>query len=160
MPTSNISNAPGTSFRNLALAPLEILVGTWRAEAVFPNDPPGTVHGRVSFEWLNGGTLLVMRSEVAEAGPPSSYSVFGRDDASEGRSGYSMLYADERGVSRIYEMEFGDGAWTLQRDNPGFSQRFTGTLDAAGTTITARWEKSTDGTHWEHDFDLTYTIET
>ena len=154
------AGAPGSSIRNPALAPLEILVGSWRAEAIFPSDPPGTVRGRVSFEWLNGGALLVMRSEVAEAGLPSSVSVIGRDDAIVGRSGYSMLYTDERGVSRIYAMEFGDGVWILRRNNPGFSQRFTGTFDAAGTTITAGWEKSADGVTWEHDFDLIYTKET
>jgi hypothetical protein len=26
-----------------------------------------------------------------------------------------------------------------------------------GQTITARWEKSFDGSTWEHDFDVTYT---
>ena len=26
-----------------------------------------------------------------------------------------------------------------------------------GNTIKAQWEKSSDDSHWEHDFDLTYT---
>jgi hypothetical protein len=151
MNTQNISSSP---MRNAALSPLEPLVGEWNAEAVFPTDPPGTMRGRVTFAWLDGGAFLVMRSDVAEEGPPASLSVIGRDDAGER---YTMLYADERGVSRIYEMGFSDAIWTLQRNNPGFSQRFSGVLDAARTTITARWEKSTDGETWEHDFDLIYT---
>jgi hypothetical protein len=154
MPESSTPTASGPSFRNPALAPLEALVGDWVAEAVFPDDPPGAVRGRVSFAWLEGGAFLMMRSEVEEGGPPASTSVIGRDDATDG---YTMLYFDERGVSRIYEMGFGDGVWTLRRNNPGFSQRFTGTFDAAGTKITASWEQSTDGSRWEHDFDLTYT---
>jgi hypothetical protein len=34
---------------------------------------------------------------------------------------------------------------------------FTGTLSDDGSTIVARWEKSSDGSHWDHDFDLIYT---
>jgi hypothetical protein len=30
-------------------------------------------------------------------------------------------------------------------------------INEDGSTITACWEKSSDGTNWEHDFDLTYT---
>lgn len=70
---------------------------------------------------------------------------------------YRMLYYDSRAVSRIYRMTFSGGIWTLWRDFPGFSQRFHGTFSEDGKIITARWEKSGDGSNWEHDFDLTYT---
>ena len=45
----------------------------------------------------------------------------------------------------------------MWRDTPGFSQRFEGNVSADGRTITAYWEKSFDGSQWEHDFDVTYT---
>jgi hypothetical protein len=37
-----------------------------------------------------------------------------------------------------------------------FSQRFTGTFSADGTTIVGGWEICHDATTWEHDFNLTY----
>lgn len=40
---------------------------------------------------------------------------------------------------------------------PGVSQRFTGTFNETADTISGKWELSTDGSTWEHDFDLTYT---
>ena len=86
--------------------------------------------------------------------PPASVAVIGRDDVAET---YSMLYFDARGVSQIYEMSFGDGVWKQRRSAPEFSQRFTGTLSDDGATIAARWEKSSDGSRWDHDFDLIYT---
>jgi hypothetical protein len=140
---------------NPALKDLEPLVGEWSVEIAFPTDPVTTVRGSVSFAWLDGGAFLVMRSGGIEwSGPSSSIGVVGRDDIVET---YSMLYFDARGVSRIYEMSFDDGVWKQWRSAPGFSQRFTGTLGDDGSTIMARWEKSSDGAHWDHDFDLTYT---
>ena len=140
---------------NPALSDLEPLVGEWSVEIAFPTEPATTLRGTVSFEWFDGGAFLIMRAGGMEwSGPSGSIGVIGRDDMAET---YSMLYFDARGVSRIYEMSFGDGVWKQWRSAPGFSQRFTGTLSDDGSTITARWEKSSDGSHWDHDFDLTYT---
>jgi hypothetical protein len=44
----------------------------------------------------------------------------------------------------------------MWREAPGFSQRFSGAFGDNGQTITGRWERSSDGVHWEHDFDLMY----
>ena len=68
-----------------------------------------------------------------------------------------MLYTDARGVYRVYPMSLGDGVWKMWREAPGFFQRFTGTVSRDGNTITSCWEKSRDGSRWEHDFDVTYT---
>ena len=56
-------------------------------------------------------------------------------------------------------MTIADRVWTLQRvaAAPDFSQRFTGTFDDDDNTIVGRWEISSDGSTWNHDFDLTYT---
>jgi hypothetical protein len=66
-------------------------------------------------------------------------------------------YSYSRDVARVYEMSFVDGVWKLWRFAPGFSQRFTGTFEGTGDTITGMWESSEDGSTWEHDFDLVYT---
>ncbi|MGA9097738.1 MAG: hypothetical protein WB392_02265 [Methanotrichaceae archaeon] len=54
-------------------------------------------------------------------------------------------------------MRLSSGVWEMWRDFPGFSQRFEGTFSEDGNTITAHREMSSDGSNWEHDFDLTYT---
>ena len=83
--------------------------------------------------------------------------------ASIPRSGaYTQHYFDSRGVARVYAMTFSDGVWTLLREAPDFtpldfSQRFSGRFSADRTTIAGTWEVRTDGSSWEHDFDLTYT---
>jgi hypothetical protein len=68
-----------------------------------------------------------------------------------------MLYFDERGVSRRYEVTLRDGVWEWWRNAPGFSQRFAGALAADGRTIVGRGEMSRDGASWEPDLQLTYT---
>ena len=45
----------------------------------------------------------------------------------------------------------------MWREAPGLWQRYEGCVSMNGKTITARWEKSSEGTTWEHDFDVTYT---
>jgi len=67
--------------------------------------PDTTLHGHTSFEWIEGGAFLIMHSEIDEPGVPSGVAIFGGDDSVEG---YSMLYFDERGVSRIYEASFNE----------------------------------------------------
>ncbi len=129
---------------NPALRPLEVLVGDWKLESpLFAGRS-----ARVTFEWLEGGAFLVHHSAQ------NTTMIIGRDDALEA---YSVLYYDERGVSRIYAMSLEGGVWKLWRNAPGFWQRFSGTLSDDTDTITARWEKSSDGAQWEHDFDLTYS---
>lgn len=139
---------------NPALTALNPLVGNWDTELVFPTQPPTVMHERTSSGWMDGGALLVMRSEIDGSGPPDSVSVIGRDDAGDA---YTMLYVDDRGVSRVYQMGFDGRTWTLERRAPGFSQRFTGTLNEDDTIIAAQWEKSDDGHTWEHDFSMTWT---
>ena len=89
--------------------------------------------------------------------PPAAVWIIGRD---ESEPGYSVLYADDRGVSRVYRMSLEDEHWQMWRDTPEFSQRFHAQLDPDGQTIRGRWEKSTDqGATWEHDFNVDYVHE-
>ena len=71
--------------------------------------------------------------------------------------GAGASYADARGVFRVYQMSLSERVWKMWRHAPGFFQRFTGTFSDDGKTITGRWKKSSDGSNWEPDFDLTYT---
>jgi hypothetical protein len=144
-----------------ALGPL---VGEWRLTAIFeglpPADPEKDAGARVRFEWLPGERFLIERWEIPIPDAPDGIAIIGADPEHEGE--YLQHYFDSRGVARVYRMTFADGVWRLWRDEPDlspldFSQRFTGSLSADGTTITGAWEICHDGTTWEHDFDLTYT---
>ena len=136
-----------------AVRRLEALVGEWDTEGAHPVDPSIRVQGRVSFEWLEGGHFLVERWEVAHPDFPNGIAIIGYDEAA-GRC--AMHYFDSRGIARVYQMSIEDGVWTVRRDDPDFSQRFTGRFDDGGRTIAGRWERSSDGSTWEDDFDLTY----
>jgi hypothetical protein len=148
----------GDNKRNPALERLGIFVGEWDIEISsmsFRTDPSAVERGRATFDWFEAGAFLIQQSEISTSADfPRSISIIGPDHEAET---YGMLYFDSRGVSRIYKMTFSGGIWTLWRDYPGFSQRFQGTFSEDNNSITARWERSTDGSHWEHDFALTYT---
>ena len=140
---------------NPALADLEFLAGAWDMElsqASFLPDPEATVHGSVMFEWIEQGAALVMR--MGNAATPAATWIFGRDEAERD---YHVMYADDRGVSRIYRMSFSDGTWRMWRDTPEFSQRFDAEVTPSQADIYGRWQKSVDGgTTWEHDFKVRY----
>jgi len=142
---------------NPALKHLEVLVGDWEMElsnASFLPRPSDTATGLVSFEWAQDGAFLLMRMGDKALGPPEALWLISRDESTPD---YTVLYYDARGVSRVYEMSFTDGVWKMWREAPGFSQRFEGKFSDDANTVTASWEKSFDGTKWEHDFNVTYT---
>jgi hypothetical protein len=134
---------------NPTLKQLEALIGEWEVEVPQFRGQ----RGRATFEWLDGGAYLRFHAVAPDPAPTATWIV-GRDDASET---YTSLYYDSRRVSRVYQMSFGERVWKLWRDAPGFWQRFSGTLSDDGGSIRGAWEKSPDGSSWEHDFDLIYT---
>jgi hypothetical protein len=137
---------------NPALAELQFLAGDWDMElsgASFLPDPEAVVKGSVTFDWIEAGAALVMRMGEAATW------IIGRDDA---EPEYRVLYADDRGVSRVYRMTLSDRSWQLWRDAPGFSQRFQAQLSTDPPAIEGHWEKSLDdGASWEHDFNVRYS---
>jgi hypothetical protein len=134
---------------NPVLRQLEALIGEWILEAPsFPGQ-----RGRASFQWLEDGAYLRFHAEPPDPAPTATL-IIGRDDSGES---YTALYYDSRGVSRVYQMSLAEGVWAMWRDVPGFCQRFSATFSDDGRSITGAWEKSFDGSTWEHDFDLIYT---
>ena len=139
---------------NPALEPLQPLVGAWRSKIRWSEEThklvgePALVRGRVSFEWREDGHFLIQRMGDA------ARWLIGRDDTSKL---YGVLYADSRGVSRLYEMSLRNGVWKMWREARGFHQRFTGSFSRDGRTIKASWQRSVDGARWQHDSDVIYT---
>jgi hypothetical protein len=139
-----------TEYRpNRGLEALSVLVGEW--EFGSPQFPGG--RGRAVFEWLDGGAFLIQRSSAPDPIPDATL-IFGIDEPEES---HTVLYYDQRGVSRVYRGTLSEGTWRLWRDAPGFYQRFIGRVAEDGGGISGAWESSSDGASWEHDFDLTYT---
>ncbi len=139
---------------NPLLEPWSVLVGEWDTIGKHRLLPDTTLHGHASFEWLEGGAFLMMRTETEEEGFPSGIAIYGSDDAAET---CTMLYFDERGVSRKFEATLRDNVWKQWRNAPGFSQRFTGTLADNGDTILGVWELSEDDSTWKRDLELRFT---
>ena len=119
------------------LAPL---IGEWTVKASLSDDL-----GKATFEWILGGHFVVQRLEIAHPDAPDSFAILGPDE-----DGYVQHYFDSRGVARRYEMTLEGNRWTLERDHPGFAQRWTATI--GDDTIHGTWELN--GTK---DFDTTYT---
>jgi hypothetical protein len=128
------------------------LIGKWATVGTHPMIP-SAVHGHSTFEWLREGVLLIWHFRWDES-IPNAYSIIGHDDTV---GPCTMLYSDERGVARIYQMTLDGRAWAMWRESPGFSQRMTGTLSDDGNTIVCHGEWSRDGSTWERDLDVLYS---
>jgi hypothetical protein len=137
-----------------SLKQFDVLIGKWTMVGTHPA-LPAAVSGTSTFEWLREGALLAWDFDW-ESGQkiPSAFSVIGHDDA---RESCSMLYTDERGVARIYQMSLESGLWKMWRESPDFSQRMTGTFSDDSHTITWRGEMSRDGSTWEPDLSVIFT---
>src|SRR5262249_15013681 len=98
--------------------------------------------------------FLMLRMGDKPPSLPAALWLISRDESAPT---YTVLYYDARRVSRVYEMSFSEGVWKMWREAPGFWQRFESTLSTNCQTLTGRWEKSSDGATWEHDFDVPYT---
>ncbi|MFI6182570.1 hypothetical protein ACIA8R_44075 [Nonomuraea sp. NPDC051191] len=147
--------------RNPALARFDALTGRWALQAKVP----GLGAARSEFTWLEGGAYLRQHTESGPVpdtaplewrrnSPFPATSLIGLDDAT---GECAMLYADVRGVHRVYRTTLDGGVWRVWRDAPGFNQRFTGEICDGGDLIEGRWEMSEDGLAWCLDFELTYT---
>ena len=139
---------------NPALNPLKTLIGEWKTVGTHPYIPDTVFHGHTSFEWIEGGSFLIMHSEIDEPEIPSGIAIFGSDNSTRE---YFMLYFDERKVSRKYQISFQDDIVKWWRDAQDFSQRFTLTFADNGNTIISKGEMCKDGKNWEKDLELTYT---
>lgn len=137
---------------NPALQPFRVLIGEWRTEGAHPYFPGKVFHGRASFDWVEGGAFLVMRTEIDEPEIPSGIALFGTDDEAKR---CIMLYFDERGVSRHYQVAVEGDKVRWWRDHPGFSQEFTLKVVEAGTRMAGQGRMDR-GSGWEPDLALTY----
>ncbi len=138
------------SERDPALAPFEMLIGSWATEATHPQFD-GVVTGSVTYEWLEGGRFLVQRSHNDHEMFPDALSVIG---APEDGDGLVMEYFDSRGVRRTYDVSFEDGVLRIWRDAEGFDQRLE--TRPAPDTYEATYELAREPGEWKDDLHVVY----
>jgi hypothetical protein len=139
---------------NPHLAAFAPYIGEWKTVGHHSMMPGVTLHGRTAFEWHEGGAFLCVRSETEEQGIPSAIALIGSDDEGEQ---LTMLYFDERAVSRRFDVTIQDGVLRWVRNAPGFSQRFALTIAPGGDTLRGVSELCKDAATWEQDLELVYT---
>jgi hypothetical protein len=139
---------------NPRLAVLEPFIGAWTTAGSHSMMPGIALHGRTIFEWHEGGAFLCVRSDIDEPGIPSAIALIGSDNDSEA---FTMLYFDERGVSRRFDVTVDGPVLQWWRTAPGFSQRYVLTLAPDGETLRGVSSLSRDDVSWEQDLELRYT---
>jgi hypothetical protein len=136
--------------RDPALEPFEALIGTWATEATHPA-VDAVVPGTVTYEWLEGGHFIVVRSHNEHELFPDGICVIG---APETGDGLLMEYFDSRGVRRTYGISLEDGVLRSWRDAPGFDQRSFATL--ADDSFEAVYQLARTPGEWKDDLRVTY----
>ena len=127
-------------------SPWKDLVGEWEMRSpIFQG-----ARGLAVFEWLEGGAYLALRSQPPQPAPASVWLI-GADDSD---SACTVLYADSRGVSRVYRTSFVSGVWIIERHGQPFSQRFEGRLEPDMKSIKGAWHSAEDDGGWKMDFEL------
>ncbi|MEO8480000.1 MAG: hypothetical protein ABI542_10265 [Gemmatimonadota bacterium] len=139
---------------NPRLAACAQLIGEWTTVGRHSMIPGVTLHGRTVFDWHEGGAFVRMHTEIEHPSIPTAVALIGSDDVSEG---LTMLYFDERAVSRRFEVARDGPVLRWWRTAPGFSQRFALTTAPDGDTLHGVSELSKDDRTWEQDLELRYT---
>jgi hypothetical protein len=145
-----------TELGNPALGALAFLIGDWDmalSNASFLEEGQ-VASGTLEVRPVEGGRLLVLRQFAEPGADPAATWVVGRDSSGPG---FTVLYADDRGVSRVYEMYLTETTWSLRRDDPEFSQRFEAAISPDRHRLEGHWQKRIAGGRWEHDFEVTYS---
>lgn len=150
----NAKNGNAACKPNPALAPFHGLIGEWKTAGSHPYLPGVTLLGHSSFEWGEGGAFLIMRSTMDDSRIPDGIAIFGSDDAA---ATFYLLYFDERGVSRKYDVTVGDHWLEWSRNDPHLSQHLRITMEADDASMTGSGRMSRDGGAWEDDLSLTFT---
>jgi hypothetical protein len=137
---------------NPALAPLAFLIGEWRTAGTHPMMPGETLTGRTSVAWHEGGAFLIMRSQVDAPKFPDGVAIVGSDDAA---GALTLLWFDERGTSRHYQVEIGDRSLAWRRDDPDFAQSVT--IAAEGDDrLVSKGRMSQKGGPWTDDLSQVF----
>jgi hypothetical protein len=145
------------------------IAGRWRTSGHVIGDPPVPVVGSDTYELFPGGHFLVHYVDVTVGGQPvRAIEIIGEPD---GDDGYLTRSYDDDGNAEIMRLDidedsvfhFTGGPEIASVAQPGDAPtaRVRSTLTAAsdGASMTARWERSEDGTTWQPWMDIHFARE-
>jgi hypothetical protein len=136
--------------RDPGLEPFEALIGTWETEATHPLYD-GVVAGSVTYEWLEGGRFIVLRSRTEHELFPDAICVIGPPEEGDG---LLMEYFDSRGVRRTYGTSLENGVLRVWRDHPGFDQRMA--AEIGRDEFVAQYQLAEAPGEWKDDLRTVY----
>jgi hypothetical protein len=138
---------------NKGLAALEPLIGEWEYTMYncwFLESLDTKVKGYTTIERLQD-SFVVIRSTDADQKPDDIW-VIGYSDPQEK---YQMFYYDQRGVARIFNVDFTGKKMIFWREDKDFHQRMTLTIKQDGLHTVA--EASDDkGKTWRKDLEMAF----
>lgn len=131
---------------------LEALIGEWKEETSFKNDPENSGTGKATFEWLDGGFFIVWRfdSNYKKHGEHKGLCVIGYDEATKSCTGH---FFDNLGYARTYQVNITNDELKIK----GEFERYSAEFSNQGKTLTGTWEHSKDGSNWEYLCDVKQT---
>lgn len=138
---------------NPALSALDRTLGTWSVTGTHPMMPGRTLRGEVTFERVEGGAFVCVRSKMVDPEIPEGIALFGTDDE---HGTCTLIYFDARGVSRNYTVTFHDDGFTWSRASEKLAQRFRLTIASDGASMLGEGSMQQDGGAWGPDLRLEY----
>jgi catechol 2,3-dioxygenase-like lactoylglutathione lyase family enzyme len=148
---------------------LGALVGRWRSDGRVVGDPAVPVSGTDTYEWLAGGFFLVHHVDVVVGGREvQALEIIGEYDPTT-ESFTARAFDNEGNVTVMRALVDDEGVWTFTggadiapaaqptNANLGGAVRSTLTVSADRSSMTAKWERSDDGSTWQPWMDMTFT---
>jgi uncharacterized protein DUF1579 len=128
---------------NPALASLDVMVGTWELKGR-ESGPEGEIHGRPTFEWMEGGFYLVQQVHIDYIGRRIVGTEYiGYDEENDNLRSYFFSNEGPGLFGRValeYVWEVGEDTLTIWGGEVGSPASFKGRLSDDRNTITGRWE--------------------
>src|SRR5690606_17287913 len=117
------------------------------------SDAGAHVVGTDVYEWLDGGHYVVHRVDVRVGGEPvRQLEIIGDYDAET--TSYTAHSFDDRGNHVVGRLGVdAHGVWTLHYG----AERATLTVAPDGSSMSAYWARTDDGTSWLPWMDMTFT---
>jgi hypothetical protein len=126
-----------------ALKSLDVMVGTWELKGR-ESGPDGEVHGRPTFEWLEGCFYLVQHVDIDYIGHRIMGTEYiGYDEENDNLRSYFFSNEGPGPFGRValeYVWEVGEDTFTIWGGEVGSPASFKGRFSDDRNTISGRWE--------------------
>jgi hypothetical protein len=128
---------------NPALNSLDVMVGTWELKGR-ESGPVGEIHGRPTFEWMEGGFYLVQHVDIDYIGHTIVGTEYiGYDEQNDNLRSYFFSNEGPGPFGRValeYVWEVGEDTFTIWGGEVGSPASFKGRFSDDRNKISGRWE--------------------